>query len=49
MSPAAFSANLVKCIKNDWELDDKGFSRLLPSLAKMSSSAFGAKFQVEFL
>ncbi len=49
MSPAAFSANLVKCIKNDWQLDDKGFSRLIPSLAKISSSAFGAEFQVEYL
>jgi len=49
MSPAAFSANLVKCIKNDWELDGKGFSRLSPLLAKMSSSAFGAEFQMEFL
>ncbi len=49
MSPAAFSANLVKCIKNDWQLDDKGFSRLIPSLAKISSSAFGAECQVEYL
>ena len=49
MSPAAFSANLVKCIKNDWQLDDNSFSRLIPSLAKISSSAFGAQFQVEYL
>jgi hypothetical protein len=49
MSPAAFSANLVKCIKNDWQLDDMGFSRLIPSLAKVTSSAFGAEFQVEYL
>ena len=30
LSPQAFACNLVDCIKNDWELSDKGLLKLIP-------------------
>jgi hypothetical protein len=30
LSPQAFAGNLVECMKNDWELSDKGLLKLFP-------------------
>ena len=49
MNPAAFSANLVKCTKNDWQLDVKWLLSLFPSLSNVSGTVFGADFKVDFL
>jgi hypothetical protein len=49
MSPAAFSANMVKCTTNDWQLDDKWLSSVFPALSKVAGSAYGAEVKVEFL
>ena len=44
--PAAFSANLVKCTKNDWNLDDKWLLSVVPSLAKVT---LGTEVKLDFL
>jgi hypothetical protein len=49
MSPAAFSANLVKCTKNDWQLGNEWLLSVFPSLAKVTGSALGAEVKVDFL
>jgi hypothetical protein len=49
MSPAAFSANLLKCVKNDWMLDLEQLSRMIPSLAKVKGSVWGAEVELDFL
>ncbi len=49
MSPAAFSANLVKCTKNDWQLGDEWLLSVSPSLANVTGSALGAEVKVDFL
>ena len=49
MSPAAFSANLVKCTKNDWQLGNEWLLSVIPSLAKVTGSALGAEVKVDFL
>ena len=49
MSPAAFSANLLKCVKNDWLLDLEQLAGLIPSLAKVTGSAWGAQVELDFL
>jgi hypothetical protein len=49
MSPAAFSANLIKCTKNDWQLGNEWLLSVLPSLAKVTGSALGAEVKVDFL
>ncbi len=38
MSPAAFSANLVKCTKNDWQLSDRALLSFLPWKLKLKVS-----------
>ena len=49
MSPATFSANLIKCVKNDWQLDDTWLSKMIPSVARVSGSVSGTPVQVEYL
>ncbi len=49
MSAAAFSANLVQCIKNDWPLDEEQLAGLFPSVAKVTGSVLGTQVQVEYL
>ena len=49
MSPAAFSANLVKCTKNDWQLGNEWLLSVIPSLAKVTGSALDAEVKVDFL
>jgi hypothetical protein len=49
MSPAAFSANLLKCVKNDWLLDLEQLAGLIPSLAKVTGSVWGAQAELDFL
>ena len=44
MSPAAFSAHLVKCTKNDWQLGNEWLLSVFPSLAnKVTGSASGTE------
>ena len=45
-NPASFSANLVKCTKRDWQLDDKWLLSMVPSLAKVT---LGAEVKLDFL
>ena len=45
----AFSANLVKRTKSDWQLDDKWLLSLFPALSKVTGSAYGAEVKVEFV
>ena len=47
MSPAAFSANLIKCTTEDWQLDDSWLSKMIPS--KVSGPVLGTQVQVEYL
>jgi hypothetical protein len=49
MSPAAFSANLIKCTTDDWHLDDAWLSKMIPSVAKVSGPVLGTQVQVEYL
>jgi hypothetical protein len=49
MNPLAFSENLVKCMQNDWQLDGKWLSTVLPSLASATSSAMGVELKLDFL
>ena len=49
MNPSAFSANLVKCTKNDWQLNDTWLLSLLPSLSKVTGSVLGAEVKLDFL
>ena len=49
LSPAAFSANLVKRTKSDWQLDDKRLLSLFPALSKVTGSASGAEVKEEFV
>ena len=49
MNPAAFAANLVKCTKNDWQLDVKWLLSLFPSLSNVSGTVLGAEVKVDFL
>jgi hypothetical protein len=48
-NPAAFSANLVKCMQNDWQLGEKWLLSVILSLAKVTSSAMGTEVKVDFL
>ncbi len=45
----AFSANLVKCMQNDWQLDGDRLLALIPYLAKMTGNAFGTEVKIDFL
>jgi len=53
LNPAAFSANLVQCMQNDWKLDDKWLFGVVPSLAKLtlggSMQTLGAEVKMDFL
>jgi hypothetical protein len=48
MNASAFSENLVKCMQNDWQLDGKWLSTVLPSLALATSSAMGVELKLDF-
>jgi hypothetical protein len=47
-NPAAFTTNLVKCLQNDWQLDDKWLLSVFPSVAAVTGSAVGAEVDIEF-
>ena len=53
LNPAAFSANLIQCMQNDWKLDDKWLLGVVPSLAKLtlggSMQTLGAEVKMDFL
>ena len=49
MNPAAFSENLVKCMRNDWQVDDKWLSNVVPFLTKVTGSAMSAELKLDFL
>ncbi len=49
MSPAAFSANLIKSTTEDWQLDDTWLSKMTPSVAKVSGPVLGTRVEVEYL
>ena len=49
LSPASFSANLLHCMSNDWQLDAIELCRLLFSSAKLAGSAAGVEVSLNYL
>ncbi len=49
LNPAAFATNLLKCTRNDWQLDSQLLLDLLPSLKTLADSLNGVEVTFEFL
>ena len=47
MNPAAFSLKLVKCVQEDWQLDDAQLLRAFPSLAEVTGNEVWKHYELK--